>query len=578
MHKSFVSVMDSKPPLAATALGLTVQDWSVLGFGDDPDVAASPDLDVTVDRLTCLILVRIAAIAEAGRKNSRYSDLSTSTITRTALIGKIPWPDPITDKVIGQLRHFVYRILSGYKKVPYHNFEHAYHVTISANKLLDLMLQKQEVPHPTYGLAKDPLMQLALLFSALIHDVEHQGIPNRQLSIEDDPLAVLYNDLSIAEQRSLHIGFSTLLEEDFSDLREAMFSSEEEYHRFRKAVLNLVLNTDIASPERTQLAKSKWKEAFGEPFETVERKVRAEVSRRASATGSHDGNAPSSIVMQRRGSNNCYSVRSSGSDVTYPAELQPNDDESVSGTPDSSEAEEEPDDPLDGVVVSGYTLSTLSPKKDEPNKTVSYSRRSSTSAIAPTEATKQKFQRRFSSASQRRFSSASMTGNPKRLGIRRSMDFSGEQLETYTTKGGPSNGYGGEDEPDELKATVVMETIMTAADVAHNLQDWDHMVKWSDRLYMELRRAHVAGRGGDPMGTWFENQIGFLEFYLLPVARRLEDTGVFGEATGRMFAGLVMANRDRWLTDGFAVSTNVINQGSERYPGDGEKTLNLLLV
>jgi hypothetical protein len=29
-------------------------------------------------------------------------------------------------------------------------------------------------------------------------------------------------------------------------------------------VVNLVLNTDIASPERTQLAKSKFKEAFGE--------------------------------------------------------------------------------------------------------------------------------------------------------------------------------------------------------------------------------------------------------------------------------------------------------------------------
>jgi hypothetical protein len=567
---------DSNHPLAATALSLMVQEWNMLGFGDDPSVAASSDIDVVVERVTALLLVRIAAIqAPLGT----YQDLSTVTICRTVAMESLPWPEKITPEVIEQLRRFVYRILSGYKKeVPYHNFEHAYHVTISVNKLLDLMLEKTEIPHPTYGLAKDPLMQLALLFSALIHDVEHQGVPNRQLSMEEDPLAILYNDLSIAEQRSLHIGFSTLLGKEFSDLRAAMFSSKEEGYRFRKAVLNLVLNTDIASPERTQLAKSKWKEAFGEPFETVERKVRAEVSRRASATGSHDGNAPSSIVMQRRGSNNCYSVRSSGSDVTYPAELQPNDDESVSGTPDSSEAEEEPDDPLDGVVVSGYTLSTLSPKKDEPNKTVSYSRRSSTSAIAPTEATKQKFQRRFSSASQRRFSSASMTGNPKRLGIRRSMDFSGEQLETYTTKGGPSNGYGGEDEPDELKATVVMETIMTAADVAHNLQDWDHMVKWSDRLYMELRRAHVAGRGGDPMGTWFENQIGFLEFYLLPVARRLEDTGVFGEATGRMFAGLVMANRDRWLTDGFAVSTNVINQGSERYPGDGEKTLNLLLV
>jgi hypothetical protein len=561
MHKSFVSIMESKPPLAATALGLTVQDWSVLGFGDDPDVAASPDLNVTVDRLASLILVRIAAVREVDRKSSRYPDLSTSTICRTALINQIPWPSSITDEVIGQLRDFVYRILSGYKEVPYHNFEHAYHVTLSVNKLVDLMLQKQGAPHPTYGLAKDPLMHLALLFSALIHDVEHQGIPNRQLSIEEDELAILYNDMSIAEQHSLHVGFSTLLEDDFADLRAAMFSSNEEFLRFRKAVLNLVFNTDIASPERTQIAKSKWKEAFGEPFETVERKVRTEVARRAS--GSHI--APMSIVMQRRGSN--YSVRSDVSNLEQHETVQMPEhhetDESESETPDTSYAEEDPYDPLDGVVVSGYTLSTVS---NSPEGARDGPVRSGSISDLPVGSIQQKFQRRFSSASM------TMHGKRKRLGIRRSVDFSGEQLETYSTRAGASNETAGEDEPDELKATVVMETIMMAADVAHNLQGWDHMVKWSDRLYMELRKAHAAGRGGDPQGNWFENQIGFLDFYLLPMARRLEDTKVFGEATGWAFANIVTANRDRWMADGFAVATNVISQGAERYPDDCTKT------
>jgi hypothetical protein len=559
-HKSFVSIMESTPPLAATALGLTVQDWSVLGFGADPAVAASSDLDVTVDRLTSLILVRIAAVKEVGPINSGYADLSTSTICRTALINQVPWHTSITDEVIGQLRDFVYRIMSGYKQVPYHNFEHAYHVTISVNKLVDLMLQKQGAPHPTYGLAKDPLMHLALLFAALIHDVEHQGIPNRQLSIEEDELAILYNDMSIAEQRSLHIGFSTLLEDDFAELRAVMFSSNEVFLRFRKAVLNLVFNTDIASPERTQIAKSKWKEAFGDPFETIEHKVRTEVTRRAS--GSHA--APMSVVMQRRGSN--YSVRSDVSNNEQQEAVQMPEhhemDESMSGTPDTSEAEEESDDPLDGVVVSGYTLSTLSPTKGERRRSLTCA--GSTSKLAAG-IHHQKFQRRFSSASM------TMHGKRKRLGIRRSMDFSGEQLETYSTRGGASIATAGEDEPDELKATVVMETIMMAADVAHNLQGWDHMVKWSDRLYMELRKAHVAGRGGDPKGNWFENQIGFLDFYLLPMARRLEDTKVFGDATGEAFPNIVINNRDRWMTDGYSVATNVIYQGAEDYPDDCTK-------
>ena len=83
---------------------------------------------------------------------------------------------------------------------------------------------------------------------------------------------------------------------------------------------------------------------------------------------------------------------------------------------------------------------------------------------------------------------------------------------------------------------------------------------------MELRRAHVAKRGFDPQEKWFENQIGFLESYLLPLARRLEDTGVFGDTTGQMFAATVEANRDRWLTNGFEEAQKIIALGKKRYP------------
>jgi hypothetical protein len=83
---------------------------------------------------------------------------------------------------------------------------------------------------------------------------------------------------------------------------------------------------------------------------------------------------------------------------------------------------------------------------------------------------------------------------------------------------------------------------------------------------MELRRAHVAKRGFDPQEKWFENQIGFLESYLLPLARRLEDTGVFGEDTGQMFAVIVEANRDKWLTNGYEEAQKIIAAGSKKYP------------
>ena len=92
------------------------------------------------------------------------------------------------------------------------------------------------------------------------------------------------------------------------------------------------------------------------------------------------------------------------------------------------------------------------------------------------------------------------------------------------------------------------------------------MVIWSGRLYFELRKAHVLRRGGDPQIRWFENQIGFLESYLLPLARRLEDTGVFGDgALGQSFARIVEANRDMWLVEGQEVTDEIIQTGAETY-------------
>jgi hypothetical protein len=164
--------------------------------------------------------------------------------------------------IVTQVEQFVRSILSKYDNhVPYHNVSHATHVTLSINKLIDMLWT-----HPrcnTFGLRQNALSLLALVFAAIIHDVEHKGLPNRQLALEDDELALLYNDQSIAEQRSLYVGFKEFLQPDYAELRKALFPSSQDYRDFRTKVVNLVMSTDIASPERTQLAKSKYLEAFG---------------------------------------------------------------------------------------------------------------------------------------------------------------------------------------------------------------------------------------------------------------------------------------------------------------------------
>lgn len=679
---------------------ITGQDWTSLGFSEDPNVAATNDIEIITDRLTALLLVRIVAIVDSATFG-KYTDLSTTTICRTVLNqidtgtegetktdntdNNKSWPDAITDNVMKQLRTFVYRIISTYQDTPYHNAEHAYHVTISINKLVDLILNSN-IPGgggnssgspmgiPTFGLRKDPLMHLVIIFSALIHDAEHTGVPNRQLSNEDDPLAVLYNDQSIAENRSLHIGFSELLKPEFEELRNVMFSSkDEEYRRFRKAVLNLVLSTDIASPERTQIGKSKWKEAFGDPFETVERKVRSEIKRRQSVTQSAGSGGPESITPKqnsRRAS--AISMASMYSEITtdIPEEEEGDeDDEDSSGsvTPDSSYGEDDFSSEgdlnrsLDGLILSGkpfesQTVSHVAGAVNEAdlgyedhhdhNKDVEPADLGYNSSFHSTDAPGSKMgsgsghahsnrlkamadkaggrtNRNMSMSSlkslplpgvgdspgmynpkqisrfQRRFSTSTIQGAATqkyklRLGILRAVDLSGEAIESYsrsnsmvgsmpcpsplrggaggTGTGAPISSIELVEEVDELKVTVIMEQLMLAADVAHNLQGWDHMVKWSNRLFLELKKAHKAGRGGDPKGNWYGNQIGFLESYLLPLARRLEDMGVFGDVIGPVFAKIVEANRDRWVQEGMNVTTKIIAEGGKQYPMEGDVT------
>jgi len=574
-------------------------------------------------------------------------------------------------------------------------------------------------PPPSFGLRNDPTAMFALVFAALIHDVEHQGLPNRQLASENDRLAVLYNDQSIAENWSLYIAFSEFLQDEFVDLRQVLFGQDiesaahaEKYHGFRKMVITLVLGTDLASPERTQVGKSKWKEAFGEPHETVEAKLKQQLRRMStysanshesagnssfepipqdsSAGGGggssfagnsgHDDSSNAHLSMPRRrwtqdsgvysemttstltnsasssirGGSTVRTSETSGkgfiSDDTAPnrgfASVDEGDfEDSASATPDiSANDEEEEGDPSTSIFdsASGFSLQTappvvqsdtalrergapLSPQRaPPPQPMMKRSGAAMTMTPMPDFSDHQARPSIFSSSSlsisdhlpsqngglengaggnnnnnkslnqflsksshsSRTFASRlSRDGGNKgrfrqRLGILRTVDLGGETLETYSRHDRISSSQSTVaftvtdqelDEPDELKMTVVMETIMAASDIAHNLQSWDHMIVWSRRLYFELRRAHAAGRGADVSPNWFENQIGFLESYVLPLARRLEDTGVWGDETtapGIMFAQTVENTRDEWIKAGFAFTKELVQQGDQIFSSD----------
>ena len=90
----------------------------------------------------------------------------------------------------------------------------------------------------------------------------YSQVPNRQLVVEGDDLALLYDDQSIAEQNSINIALSTLSDVRFAELYAMIAPTNSDELVFRKLVIDMLLCTDISSPERLQIGKSKWNSAF----------------------------------------------------------------------------------------------------------------------------------------------------------------------------------------------------------------------------------------------------------------------------------------------------------------------------
>jgi hypothetical protein len=232
--------------------------------------------------------------------------------------------------------------------------------------------------YETYGIDGDPLTWFACIFSALIHDVDHTGVPNAQLVKEDHPLAAYYDGKSIAEQNSFDIAWDLLLEPNYQNLRHVIYVTAGEFRRFRQLVVNSLMATDICDKELKAQRNKRWETAF-DP--------------------SHQGDSYSSI----------------------------------------------------------------------------------------------------------------------------------------------------------LKATIVIDHLIQASDVAHTMQHWHIYLKWNERFFEECYKAYREGRADvDPSIGWYKGEIGFFDFYIIPLAKKLKDCGVFGVSSDE-YLDYAMQNRMEWEKRGMAV-------------------------
>lgn len=313
----------------------------------------------------------------------------------------------LSPAVMSQLRDYVGVMSSRYNDNPFHNFEHASHVTMSASKLLNRIVVPEDVNYQrnnaqaiasdlhdyTYGITSDPLTQFAVIFCALIHDVDHRGVSNFQLGVEIPDMAKKYKNRGLAEQNSVDIAWEVLMQPEYRNLQQCIFTNEDELKRFRQLVVNLVMATDIFDKEMKALRNSRWDKAFHKD---------------ADAT------------------------------------------------------------PLD------------------------------------------------------------------------------------------------EEETFNFKATIVIEHIIQAADVAHTMQHWHVYTKWNERLFQEMYLAYEKGRSKkDPSEGWYKGELWFFDNYVIPLAKKLDECNVFGVASDEGL-NYALANRAEWAVKGDDIVREMVHRYNDR--------------
>mmetsp|Transcript_18806 Transcript_18806/g.40484 ORF Transcript_18806/g.40484 Transcript_18806/m.40484 type:complete len:1140 (+) Transcript_18806:117-3536(+) len=110
------------------------------------------------------------------------------------------------------------------------------------------------------------------------------------------------------------------------------------------------------------------------------------------------------------------------------------------------------------------------------------------------------------------------------------------------------------------KATIVIEHLIQASDVSHTMQHWYIFTKWNERLFVELYHAFKNGRSAkNPADFWYEGELSFFDNYVIPLAKKLRDCGVFGVSSDE-YLSYAIKNRQEWEQCGRDVVESMIQK------------------
>lgn len=77
-----------------------------------------------------------------------------------------------------------------------------------------------------------------------------------------------------------------------------------------------------------------------------------------------------------------------------------------------------------------------------------------------------------------------------------------------------------------------------------------------------MRQAYRDGRADkDPADFWYQGEIGFFDHYIIPLAQKLRECGVFGVSSDE-YLTYAKANRREWCDRGQEIVAEMVNSSS----------------
>jgi hypothetical protein len=105
--------------------------------------------------------------------------------------------------------------------------------------------------------------------------------------------------------------------------------------------------------------------------------------------------------------------------------------------------------------------------------------------------------------------------------------------------------------------------LIQASDVAHTMQHWHIYRKWNERLFEEMYNAFIDGRAEkNPAEFWYQGELGFFDFYIVPLAKKLEECGVFG-VSSEEYLNYALRNRQKWSDKGQQIVGDMMQKLSQ---------------